>query len=203
MAGFLDIDLSFYAQQAVDDYPQLSRQLAKAVKRATRKVSRWLVTHAAREMATKLKIKQQPLKKRFRLDFTANSVRIWFGLLEIGLDRLGAPSQNAEGVRVNGEQYDGAFYRNIYGNEGRVYIRASRNQALKHSVLGDNAKKYSRRGSSSEFMAKNSGRFPVQVLAKEIETTASAVLARFEQRLNRRYQTLLEQEIHYALQVEH
>jgi len=200
LTGYLNIDLGADTHAITSGLPNINGKITKAVNRATKKAAQWLITHSVREMAKELGIKQAPLKQRFRVDFNGGNVHIWVGLLEIGAQHIANPQQNAAGVKVGKEQYDGAFYKTIYGSEGRVYIRAKRNRVFKHSVVRQ------RRRLSPHydhgFMGDNDGRFPVQTIGVAIEEVGEEVLGRYERRLNKRYQEILEQELNYALKVE-
>jgi len=200
MTGYLNIDLGADTQSITSGLPNIDGKVAKAVHRATKKAAQWLVTHSIREMAKELGIKQAPLKERFIVDSQKSNVHIWVGLLEIGAHHIANPQQNSAGVKVGKEQYDGAFYKTVYGSEGRVYIRAKRNRAFKHSVVRQRRRLYPHYDHS--FMTENKGRFPVQTIGISIEEVGEEVLGRYERRLNKRYKEILEQELHYALKVE-
>ena len=189
LTGYLNLDLSVETSSAVGVLDQLDERVAKAITRATRKAAKWLVTHSVREMAKELGIKQAPLKSRFRVDFDGNNVHY-----------LGNPSQNLSGVKVGKKQYDGAFYKAVYGNEEKVYIRAKRNAVLNHSVVRERRKSYPHWDHG--FMTDNAGRFPVQVIGLPIEEVGEEILGRYEQRLNKRYREILDQELRYALEIE-
>jgi hypothetical protein len=200
LTGYLNIDLGADTHAITNDLPNIDGKVTKAINRATRKAAQWLVTHSVREMAKELGIKQAPIKERFHVDFTGKEVKIWVGLLEIGAQHIANPQQNAAGVKVGKEQYDGAFYKTIYGSEGRVYIRAKRNRAFKHSVVRQRRRLYPHYDHS--FMTENSGRFPVQTIGVAIEEVGIEILGRYESRLNKRYREILAQELNYAFKVE-
>lgn len=197
--------LSADSEQLTQDLELLGKRCEVAVQRAIKKLARWLRTHSLREIGRELKITQKVLKKRFRIDENSKGdspyINIWFGLLNVGAHEVGKARQNRAGTRVRGRQFDGAFVKKIYGSEEKVYIRARRNRRAGHATVAQRPGRNNRYPNRA-FLAEEGGRFPVQVVGVEIEEVATEILERYEQRINARYQELLQQEVNYALNVE-
>jgi hypothetical protein len=94
---------------------------------------------------------------------------------------------------VGGQVYEGAFLKQIYGSHEKVYIRTARNRSAGHAITGEQPQ--------NGYKDKADSRFPVEVVAEEIEPVARKVLERYELRLNAHFQTILKQELNYALNV--
>ena len=104
------------------------RQLEVAAARAAVKVAQWLRTHSVRELGQELGVKQEPLKKRFKVypRHSQGQVRLWVGLLPIAVHRLGQPKLVQGGVRVGSREYDGAFISAMNSDQPLVFRRVGR-----------------------------------------------------------------------------
>ena len=200
-AGVLTLNFDDATQDMTQHLDGVSRKIEKAVHRAVKKTANWLRTHSVRDLGKELNIKQAPLKNRFVVGTNPKEpgkAVIWIGLLAIAAHNVGKPSQNASGVRVGKHQFDGAFFRRIYGDEEKVYIRASRNRIEQHAAVRENRTVKYRSLSDPKLK----GRFPVQVVGVDIAEKADKVIQRYESRLNQRYSQILEQELNFALRIE-
>lgn len=192
------IELSLVGEQIQKDMRALGDRVSIAVSRALSKTERWLRTHSMREIGRELNISQKSLKVRYRIKREKEVLTVWFGLLNIAAHAIGAVSQNAAGVRVRGRQFDGAFYKSIYGSSPRVYIRARRNAVLNHATYTADGRHRKNKHPDQKFLGGgNRGRFPVEVIGVEIESIALPVLRSLELRVNDRYQEILAQEINF------
>ena len=200
-SGVLSFDLSNDAALIVDMFSGMEKQVAKAIERALKKTGKWLRTHTMRHLSKELSIKQSALKNRFVLSYEKDkkTVNLWVGLLAIAAENLGSVRQNATGTKAGSHQFDGAFYTGIYGDEDRVYIRASRNRVMQHDVVRQNRKAAPYRPIRDPKLI---GRFPVQAVGISIEDDASQILLRLEQQVNKRFGEILKQELNYAINVE-
>lgn len=200
-SGTLSFDLSNDAALIADEFAGMEKQVAKAIERALKKTGRWLRTHTMRHLSKELAIKQATLKNRFILayDKDKKTVNLWVGLLAIAAEGLGGVRQNAAGTKAGSRQFDGAFYTKIYGDDERVYIRASRNRVMQHDVVRQNRKPASYRPIRNPNLI---GRFPVQAVGISIEDEASQILLRLEQQVNKRFGEILKQELNYAINLE-
>lgn len=199
--GFLHFDLSNDIALLTAQFEHLEKEVAKAINRALKKVGRWLRTHAVKQLSKQLGIKQSSLRKRFVLSYDPKTkiVNLWVGLLAIAAEDLGSVRQNSAGTKAGKHQFDGAFYKTVYGSDERVYIRASRNRIMHHDVVRKNRKAGKYRPISDPELK---GRFPLQVVAISIEDEASQVLLILEKQVNRRFSEILKQELNYAINVE-
>lgn len=200
-SGTLSFDLSNNAALIADEFAGLEKQVVKAIERALKKTGRWLRTYTMRHLSKELAIKQAALKNRFVLayDKANKMVNLWVGLLAIAAENLGSVRQNAAGTRAGSHQFNGAFYTKIYGDDERVYIRASRNRVVQHDVVSQNRKPASYRPIRDPDLM---GRFPVQAVGISIEDEASQILLRMEQQVNKRFGEILKQELNYAINLE-
>lgn len=199
--GVLSLDFAAETNDLTAHLKDVEIKVGRAVNRAVRKTAAWLRTHAMRELAQELNIKQAPLKRRFVVGSDPKSpgkAKIWVGLLAIAAHDLGKAKQNASGVSVAGRQFDGAFYRPVYGSEPQSYIRASRNRVMQHDVVRENR----RRDYRSLRDPKLKGRFPLQVVGIAIQQPAEIILQRYEGRVNQRYREILDRELRYAIDIE-
>ncbi|MBB1489387.1 phage tail protein [Oceanospirillum sediminis] len=182
----------------------LEKQVETAINRAIRKLGAWLRTHSVREIGKQLGIKQKVIRNRYRLSQATENghrvLKIWVGLLEIAAHEAGNVSQNKQGAKVAGRQFNSAFKKSIFWSGEQIYIRAKANLRHNHSVLSDSGKRSQQR--DAELAKTGGGRFPVQVVAIDISDIGLDVLQRYESRLNSRYRELLTQELNYVLNVE-
>ena len=95
----------------------------------------------------------------------------------------------AAGATVAGRLYAGSFYRAIYGPQRKVWVRTQRNRRLGHTT-------YHR----SSTHASQGGHAALSLLGKPLDDVQAVLDARLSQQAQQRFQTLLEQEIDYALQ---
>lgn len=197
--------LSSVGEHLGSEFELLGAKVESVIKRALKKLSKWLRTHSVREIGKNLKITQKALKKRFFITFNDKGdmpyINIWFGLLNVSAHEAGKPNQNRSGTRVKSYQFDGAFIQKIYGGDQKVYIRASRNREFNHATVAQRPGRVNRYP-DRKFLAKNSDRFPVQVVGIKIEDEARKILERYESRINSRYEKILEQELNFALNIE-
>ncbi|MGI2933244.1 hypothetical protein [Vibrio fluvialis] len=200
-SGVLSFDLSNEAALLSEEFAGLETQVARAVDRALKKTGRWLQTQTKRHLGKTLGIRQAALNRRFILDYdpSTQTVSLWIGLLAIDATQLGAVSQNAAGTRAGRRQFDGAFYRRVYGDTPSVYIRAQRNRVMQHDVVRQNRAPAAYRPVRDPKLV---GRFPLQVVGVAIEDETTRFLITLERQANRRFGELLKQELNYAINIE-
>lgn len=176
------------------------QQMEKATQRAMKKTMRWLRKHIAKDLATALGVTQKSIKHRLTLTQAgkgAHGVHIlWLGTAPMAVEMVGKPRQTKRGVTVGKRKFPGAFYRDIYGDGPKVWIRTSRARDL-GLTLPTWGK--SSRHRANTIPPGDSGRFPVQRVAIDIDTTARDIFRRYEKQAQRRFSTLIEQELNYAV----
>lgn len=180
-------------------------QLTKASNRAIRKTIRWLKNQVAREVGQALGIRQSALKQRLTQSVVGNGVDrihiLWLGVAPIAAENMGKARQTRKGVSVGKHRYQGAFYRDVYGDGEKVWIRKSRAAAL-----GYNLPSYSgnTRGATSDFVSsgRNRGRFPVQRVAVDIEPVATEVFRRYQRRAEMQFNKVFTSELNFAVNIE-
>lgn len=172
-------------------------QLTKASERAMKKTIRWLSGRVARELAQQLGIPQKYLKRRLLVRTAgkgSDQVHIlWLGAMPLAAEQAGKARQTRKGVTVGKRKFDGAFYRAVYNADENVYIRTARNQG--YTTLSPGQRKPANRKLAPEY----AGRFPIQRLGVEIEAIAAEIFRRLDRRAMDRFNTLIEQELNYAV----
>jgi len=198
----MELQLSAVSADLQRDMQALEDRVGKVVNRAVKKLTQWLRTHSVREISQEIGITQNALKKRFIIErVTVNGqerVRIWVGLMNVAVHDLGKVTQAKAGAKVGGAVYEGAFLKKIYGSQEKVYVRTARNRSAGHATVADRPGRVNK-NPDRPFLDKSGGRFPVQVVGEEIEDVSRKILERYELRLNARFQTILKQELNYAL----
>lgn len=165
--GFeMKIDVSREAEDIAAMVAATTKQLELAAQRAMTKAGQWLRTHSVRELGQQLGIKQEPLKKRFRVypQRQKGEVRVWVGLDPIGVYRLGTPKVTQKGVKVNRNEYDGAFISPMKSNYPLVFKRRGKE------------------------------RLPIDLVDEDIDEPAMEVVERWERLVFQRFKELFEQE---------
>lgn len=165
--GFeLKLDLSLDETDVAAFVAATTSQLETAAHRALVKVGQWLQTHSLRELGQELGVKQEPLKKRFRVypKRQKGQVTFWVGLDPIGIHRLGTPTVTSKGVKVNRKEYDKAFINPMKSSQLTVYKRRGRE------------------------------RLPIDQVKEDIDQQAMAVLERWESRVFTRFKEIFDQE---------
>ncbi|WP_252090438.1 hypothetical protein [Pseudomonas sp. MWU13-3659] len=186
----------------VKGFEQFAGLLPKAIlaaeRRAINKTLRWLRTHIARAVGRQERIGIAAVRQRLRA-YTAGSNgqgKLWFGLNPIEASRAGRVREARSGVSVAGRRYQGAFFRQVYGNKPDIWIRT----ASKHFNASDypDSEIAKAGGASSGWIAENDSRFP---LAKA-KISLEEVRPHFESWTSKAHQRLLvvmEQELNFEL----
>lgn len=177
------------------------KQMEVATQRAIRKTMRWIRGVAARELSQQLGIPQKTLKKRLTLSRVNKGMDqahvLWMGVAPLSAELAGKARQTRKGVTVGKHKYEGAFLRSIYNPEENVWIRVKRNQRQNYSTVSRR-----RKPSTGSISAELAGRFPVQRIGIEVDMAAQEIFRRLERRALDRFNTLIEQELNYAVNVE-
>lgn len=176
-------------------------QLQKATDRATRKTIKWLSTRLAREIGQALNIPQKAIKNRITTSIAGEGVGrvhiLWLGVAPVAAEQLGKARQTKTGVSVGRRRYEGAFYRDVYGDGDKVWIRKSRAVALAMDLPDWGGKK----GGDGSFLRNPDarGRFPVRRVSVDISNVANDVFRRYDKRAIERFGTLIDQELNYVV----
>ncbi|MCF1457750.1 MAG: hypothetical protein LPH21_09360 [Shewanella sp.] len=180
-------------------------QMTKAAQRAMKKTIKWLKGRIAREVAQQLGIPQKAFKHRLTSSTSGAGLEqvhiLWFGLAPLAAEMLGNPRQTRSGVTVGKRKWQGAFYRDVYGDGDAVWIRKRRAEALGLDLPSWSGRSTKRRSTWIED-PENAGRFPVMRVAVDMESVGYEIFRRYERRAADRFGTLLEQELNYAVNVE-
>lgn len=207
----VDIKINFARelQQASAVIQATPKQLQLAGGRAIKKTMRWLKTRIARELAASIGVSQKVLKSRIWLSHAGSgydAVTIFgFGTAPMAVDRMGNARQTKAGVSLRDKRYKGAFYRNVYGDGDKVWIRKSRANAL-----GMNLPKLdsynTARGGDFHFLdsggandSSQRGRFPIVRIGVDIADVSAEVFKRFQARIPEEFRKILAQELNYVV----
>lgn len=198
----VDIQLNFAKDIALAaaHIASTPEQLEKATQRAIRKTMRWLQTRISRELAQSLGVPQRAIKPRLSLTQTGKGTQgvhiLWLGTAPLAAEQAGKPRQTKSGVTVGKRKFPGAFYRDVYGDGPKVWIRASRANALGMDLPQWGKPQRSR---ASGLSADNKGRFPVRRVSIDVKDAANTLFARYQNHVERRFSQVIEQELNYAV----
>ncbi|WP_318438151.1 phage tail protein [Photobacterium leiognathi] len=104
----------------------LPDELAKAAKQAVIKTNRWLRAASMADLGYELKIDAKAMTTRFRIYKNGGTSKLWVGVRNLGVHRIGTPVQNAKGVQVGGRFYEGAFISPMNSDQLLVFRRKSK-----------------------------------------------------------------------------
>lgn len=190
----LDLDFAQEITKATALIQSTPEQLNKAAARAAKKTIQWLQTRISREIAQALGVPQRLIKKRLTASAAGKGVNqvhiLWLGVAPISAELLGRPKQTRAGVTVGRRRFQGAFYRDVWGDGERVWIRKRRAEALGMDLSNKGA------GSAG---ASDSGRFPVVRVSVAVDVAAGEIFRRYQRRASERFGVLLEQELNYTI----
>ncbi len=95
-----------------------------ALQRTIRKLSRWAITHLAREISKETKLPNTIIKKRMKSFFSSDkkNLKIWLGLEPVSAMHL-APKQVQVGVSAKGNVFKGAFIAKGLNSRAQVFKR--------------------------------------------------------------------------------
>lgn len=198
----VDIQLNFAKDisRATAQIAATPAQLEKAVQRAMRKTMRWLQTRVSRDLAKALGVSQKAIKHRLTLSHTGTGTKgihiLWLGTAPLAAEQAGKPRQTKAGVTVGKHKFPGAFYRDIYGDGPKVWIRASRANALGLDLPQWGKKQRAR---ASALNQDQRGRFPVRRVGIDVQAPANEVFARYQKQAEARFNQVLDQELNFAV----
>lgn len=104
----------------------LPDELAKAAKQAVIKTNRWLRAASMADLGYELKIDAKAMTTRFRIYKNGGTSKLWVGVRNLGVHRIGTPVQNVKGVQVGGRFYEGAFISPMNSDQLLVFRRKSK-----------------------------------------------------------------------------
>ncbi|MGD6735388.1 phage tail protein [Photobacterium leiognathi subsp. mandapamensis] len=81
----------------------LPDELAKAAKQAVIKTNRWLRAASMADLGYELKIDAKAMTTRFRIYKNGGTSKLWVGVRNLGVHRIGTPVQNAKGVQYGAQ----------------------------------------------------------------------------------------------------
>lgn len=173
------------------------KQLEKAGQRAIKKTMRWMYTRAAREVSQMTGMSQKTMKPRFSLTTVgkgSSAVTIlWVGITPVLAEKAGNARQTRKGVSVKKYRFAGAFVADMYGHDGGVWIRSSRND----NDYTTTSRR--RKPNTNSLPAHLRGRFPVQHLAIDVADPVALALQRLESRVPDEFRKKLDQELNYVV----
>ncbi|MGD8109379.1 phage tail protein [Vibrio sp. TRT 17S01] len=114
----------------LEKYSALGKDFPKLVNRAVSRTSQWLRGISMAELGYELKIDGKALRSRFRSYKNGRMSKLWIGVNEIGVHRLGKPIQRKEGVEVGDNFYEGAFISPMESDELLVFRRTGKGRSV-------------------------------------------------------------------------
>lgn len=110
-------------------FAAFEKEVPRAVNRAATLTNRWLRAVTMAELGYELNIDNKALRSRFRHYKNGRISKLWIGLNEIGVHRMGKPTQNKRGVRVGSQFYEGAFISPMESDELLVFRRTGKHRS--------------------------------------------------------------------------
>jgi len=197
-SGMINIQPSAVHSQALREFGQLvPKAAAAAQRRAINKTLGWLRTHIARAVGKQERIAIGAVRQRLRAYPVSGGTmrgKLWFGVNAIEASRIGKARQTRAGVSVAGRRYQGAFFKQVYGNSPDIWIRTS-SKHFNSTDYPDSSQGRRRSG----FVEESDNRFP---LAKA-KVSLDQVRPHFDSWIKRADERLLEilkQELNFELQ---
>ncbi|WP_339425272.1 phage tail protein [Pseudomonas proteolytica] len=197
-SGMLNIQPSAVHSQALREFGQLvPKAAAAAQRRAINKTLGWLRTHIARAVGKQERIAIGAVRQRLRAYPVSGGTmrgKLWFGVNAIEASRIGRARQTRAGVSVAGRQYQGAFFKQVYGSSPDIWIRTS-SKHFNSTDYPDSSQGRRRSG----FVEESDNRFP---LAKA-KVSLDQVRPHFDswvKRADERLLEILKQELNFELQ---
>lgn len=127
MAGLntqMTIDTEFV--QTLAQFPKL---ISQAARKALSKTNTWLRVQTMLELGYELKIDAKSMKSRFRVYKSGHMTRLWIGVNDIAVHRLGKPIQKADGVQVGEHFFEKAFISPMNSEELLVWRRTGKQRS--------------------------------------------------------------------------
>ncbi len=198
----VDIQLNF-AQDITRATAQIAAtpaQLDKAVQRAIKKTMRWLQTRVSRDIAQALGVSQKAIKHRLTLTQSGKGTKgihiLWLGTAPLAAELAGKPRQTRNGVTVGKHKFPGAFYKDVYGDGPKVWVRSSRAASL---GLDLPQRGKAQRARASGLSAKQRGRFPLRRVSIDVQSHANEIFSRYQRQAETRFNQVLDQELNFAV----
>lgn len=196
-SGMINIPPSAVHSQALREFGLLvPKAAAAAQRRAINKTLGWLRTHIARVVGKQERIAIGAVRQRLRAYPVSGGTmrgKLWFGVNAIEANRIGKVRQTRAGVSVAGRRYQGAFFKQVYGNSPDIWIRTS-SKHFNSTDYPDSSQGRRRSG----FVEESDNRFP---LAKA-KVSLDQVRPHFDSWIKRADERLLEilkQELNFEL----
>jgi hypothetical protein len=192
----ITLDLEPEISEITRGFALTEKTMQVALKRSVRKLMRWIRRQVLQYASRMSGIAQNKfsLYNRVHLKLSGTEGWMWVGFGALPLHEAGRVSwrPGSVGARVAGQQYAGAFYRRVYGDTPKVWIRNARNLREGHALYRSNR---TMRGGT----APGHGRFPVRLLGLEMEEIPREMQRRLERKAHLRFKTLLRHELEFAL----
>ncbi|MFD2177857.1 phage tail protein [Veronia pacifica] len=146
----------------------LPDDIAKAAHRAVKRTNEWFRAVTMAELGYSLEIDQKTaLRTRFRVyNRRGSRARLWVGIRDIGVHRLGAPKQLKDGVAVGKQFFKQAFISPMNSSELLVWRRTGKS------------------------------RKSIRLVTLEIAGEAEDIIGTYQIELNRKFQEYFSREFH-------
>ncbi|MFM2477373.1 phage tail protein [Celerinatantimonas sp. MCCC 1A17872] len=151
-------------------FEHLPNELAKAVRRSAQLTNRWLRAITMAELGVELQISSKAINTRFRsYGRGGQSTKLWIGIRDVGVHRLGRPVQTAHGVEVGNHFFPGAFINPMQSSDLLVWRRRSK------------------------------VRTDIEMVRLDISDEAQAIVAAYLPQVNRKFRELFHREFRHVL----
>lgn len=113
----------------VQTFSQFPKYLSQAARKALTKTNNWLRTATIAELGYELRIDTKSMKTRFRVYKSGHMTRLWIGVNDVAVHRLGKPQQKAGGVQVGEHFFEKAFISPMDSDELLVWRRTGKQRS--------------------------------------------------------------------------
>jgi hypothetical protein len=130
MSSLINLEIKQSQIDAIaKNFAAQEKHINLALQRTIRKLSRWAITHLAREISKETKLPNAVIKKRIKSFFSPDrkSSKIWLGLEPVSAMHL-APKQVPTGVSAKGNIFKGAFIAKGVHGRAQVFKRLGKDR---------------------------------------------------------------------------
>ena len=197
--SFFSIDVSADLETLLNEFKDSPDKVDKAVRRAIKKLSRYVERQVLREISRHHPLSQRQLKKLRRLRirvFTPNhavndyALSVYVGTHPITVHHYGSPSQQARGVKTGRLFWKSAFL--ISANHSDKQLVFKRTKHWEHKYVR------SRRSGRWMWMGLPIKQQKNHSFHEDVERALNALQPEIQQR----FSTLIQQELNYAFNIE-
>ena len=197
--SFFSIDVSADLETLLNTFKDSPDKVDKAVRRAIKKLSRYVERQVLREISRHHPLSQRQLKKLRRLRirvFNPNSavndyaLSVYIGTNPVTAHHYGNPSPQAKGVKTGRKFWQGAFVVSANNSDKQLVFKRTKHWEHKY-VRSRRSGRWMWMGLPIKLQKNNS-------FHDDVESALNALLPDVQQR----FTTLIQQELNYAFNIE-